>query len=88
MEITQRLIPKKYTHIRPGIPMNPRWVTVHETSNNKAGANAEAHARLLERGNTRTASWHFTVDDKQIIQHLPTNEIGWHAGEKKYCPIV
>lgn len=26
-------------------------------------------------------SWHFTVDDKQIYQHLPTNENGWHAGD-------
>ena len=27
------------------------------------------------------ASWHFTVDDKVIYQHLPLTENGWHAGD-------
>ena len=26
-------------------------------------------------------SWHYTVDDGTIIQHLPLNEIGYHAGD-------
>ena len=51
----------------------------------RAGANAENHAKYLYKqateGTFRTASWHFTVDDKQIYQHLPTNENGWHAGD-------
>jgi len=25
-------------------------------------------------------SWHYTVDDKRVVKHLPTNEKGWHAG--------
>ncbi|WP_250540012.1 hypothetical protein, partial [Bacillus subtilis] len=24
-------------------------------------------------------SWHFTVDDSVIYQHLPIDENGWHA---------
>src|SRR5690606_16723827 len=31
----------------------------------------------------RVASWHFTVDSKSIYQHVPTNEVAWHAGTKE-----
>ncbi|MCH5586325.1 N-acetylmuramoyl-L-alanine amidase [Shimazuella sp. AN120528] len=81
MEIKQRLIPTKYTNIRPRIKLVPKYITVHETANVSRGADAAAHASLLERGNSRTASWHFTCDDHQIIQHIPENEVSWHAGD-------
>lgn len=82
MEIIQRFIPNQFTRIRPGFPLKPEYITVHETDNTARGANAEAHARLLEAGNReRVASWHFTVDDHSIYQHIPTNEVAWHAGD-------
>lgn len=82
MNIIQKLIPTKYTRIRPGIKMTPKYITIHETANTSKGANAKAHANLLYNGNqSRVASWHFTVDDKEIYQHLPTNEVGYHAGD-------
>lgn len=81
MNIQQQFIPISHKKTRPGIKMSPKYITVHETGNTANGANAKAHANLLSRGNTRTASWHFTVDDKEIYQHLPTNEVGWHAGD-------
>jgi N-acetylmuramoyl-L-alanine amidase len=61
--------------------MNPKYITVHTTGNRSAGANALAHANLQYKGNSRTASWHFTCDDKEIYQSIPTNEVGWHAGD-------
>lgn len=81
MEIRQRLIPKQFKQIRPQIRMKPQYITVHETDNHDKGANAEAHARLLERGNSRVASWHYTVDEKGAIQHLPDTEVAWHSGD-------
>jgi N-acetylmuramoyl-L-alanine amidase len=82
MNIIERLIPTKYKRIRPQIKMTPAYITVHETDNSNKGADAEAHARFLASGNQeRVASWHFTVDDKSIYQHVPTNEIAWHAGD-------
>lgn len=38
------------------------------------------HARYEKNPETPT-SWHFTVDEKEIYQHLPLNENGWHAGD-------
>jgi len=68
---------------RPGYKMTPRYITIHDTANPNIGADAKAHARYL-KGSTAAAipaSWHFTVDDSVIIQHLPLNENGWHAGD-------
>ena len=48
---------------------NPRkFITLHMTGNRSVGADAQAHANLQSNGNTRDASWHWQVDDKQAIQ--------------------
>ncbi len=68
---------------RPGYKLVPRYVTIHDTANPGAGANARAHANYLKGSAAAAipASWHFTVDDRLIVQHLPLDENGWHAGD-------
>jgi N-acetylmuramoyl-L-alanine amidase len=66
---------------RPGCKMEARYITIHDTANTRAGADARAHARYLKTYPDLIASWHFTVDDKEIYQHLPLKENGWHAGD-------
>ncbi|ETF00020.1 N-acetylmuramoyl-L-alanine amidase [Bacillus thuringiensis] len=67
---------------RPGYAMNPRYITIHTTANKNAGADARAHAQFVNNGGgSAGVSWHFTVDDLRIVQHLPLNENGWHAGD-------
>ncbi|WJY27497.1 peptidoglycan recognition protein family protein [Sporosarcina trichiuri] len=58
------------------------YITVHETDNTSRGADANAHARLQASGNSRQASWHITVDDKQAIRSFDDSAICWHAGAK------
>lgn len=80
MEIIQSIVPKSVKNVRPGIAMSPKYITIHNTANEKA--DAMAHAKYLLNGaGGASKSWHFTVDDKVIVQHLPTNEVGWHAGD-------
>jgi N-acetylmuramoyl-L-alanine amidase CwlA len=86
MNIIQRLIPAYNTETRPGLKMDPKYITIHETDNTSTGADAEAHARLQERGNTRIASWHLQVDDHEIIQSIPFNEVAWAAGDGRDGP--
>lgn len=76
------LIPKNNTSSRPAYEMNPTSITVHNTGNSKKGANAEMHTEYVDN-TTAYVSWHFTVDDKQIIQELPIIESAWHAGDGK-----
>lgn len=82
MNIIQDLIPKGRRN-RTGYEMKPEYITVHDTANTRKGADALAHARYLKSDFAANApvSWHFTVDDKQIVQHLPLDENGWHAGD-------
>lgn len=67
---------------RPGTRLHPTHITVHNTDNSSAGADAQAHARYLKGPDARArkVSWHYTADDSAVIQHLPDNEVGWHAG--------
>jgi N-acetylmuramoyl-L-alanine amidase CwlA len=81
MEIKQKLIPASDKAHRPGYKLVPKYITIHETDNTKSGADADAHARLQFNGNDRDASWHFQVDDKEIWQSIPTNEVGWACGD-------
>lgn len=82
VQIIVDLIPRGKTNVRPGLAMQPEYITIHETDNTKAGAGAKNHAQYLKNGaGGASKSWHFTVDDKEIYQHLPLNEVGWHAGD-------
>jgi N-acetylmuramoyl-L-alanine amidase len=62
-------------------PMNPKYITVHNTANTSQGATDEMHARYLKGIDWSNKSWHFTVDDDSATQHIPTNLNGWHAGD-------
>ncbi|MGM0814948.1 MAG: peptidoglycan recognition protein family protein [Bacillota bacterium] len=79
VKIIQAYIPK-HNRNRPGNVMKPLYITVHNTSNTARGADAASHAAFVARSSTGV-SWHYTVDDQVIYQHLPLNENGWHAGD-------
>lgn len=67
---------------RPGEKRKIKYVVIHETDNDKAGANAEAHNKFIHtNGQTQELSWHYTVDDHEIWHHIPDNETAFHAGD-------
>lgn len=57
------------------------YITIHETGNTSKGANARAHANLQSRGNSRQASWHWTVDDVEAVQSYEHTAQCWHSGK-------
>ena len=68
---------------RPGGLNLCSYLTIHETGNAARGADAAAHASYLKgdaAANT-LVSWHYTVDDHAIVQHLPDTETAYHAGD-------
>lgn len=81
MNIQELLIPTSNKKLRPRIKRIPIYITIHETDNPKAGADAEAHAKLQYKGNSRVASWHYSVDDKEIWRSIPDDEVGWACGD-------
>ncbi|MCY7665757.1 N-acetylmuramoyl-L-alanine amidase family protein, partial [Bacillus safensis] len=79
VKIIQDFISKSNRN-RSGNYMKPLYITVHNTANTAKGANAASHAAFVKRSST-AVSWHYTVDENVIYQHLPLNENGWHAGD-------
>lgn len=55
-------------------------IAIHQTGNVGKGANAEMHGKLQVNGNTRTAGWHYTVDDKEAVQSFPHSARVYHTG--------
>src|SRR5574344_1914227 len=62
---------------------NPKkYIVVHQTGNKRKGANAYMHARLQYNGNSRQASWHIQVDDKEAYQSFSYDDGLYHAGNR------
>ena len=82
LSIIQDLIPQGRAN-RPGGSNPDTYITIHETGNYATGANAAAHASWLKSDDAagKKISYHYTVDDHSIYQHLPDGERGYHAGD-------
>lgn len=79
--IRQAFIPATNAN-RPGHKIAPIGTVVHDTGNTSAGADADAHRQYVsgpQQGGTERTSYHFVVDDHEIIQLLPLDEMGHHA---------
>lgn len=84
MNIRQLLVPSTIaSKVTSGKGNARKKVCIHETANTSKGANADAHARLQYNGNSRQASWHWTVDDKEAVQSFTHDYRCWHAGTTK-----
>lgn len=65
-------------------------IIIHWTANTNRGANAMANRNYFNtkpyikdrNGNKIYASAHYVVDDRNIIQCLPDNEVGFHVGAR------
>lgn len=58
------------------------YITYHDTGNHTPGANALMHANYMvgaDNKNNRARSWHYTVDENQVIHHIPDNEVAWQG---------
>lgn len=77
--------PKGKRNVRTLTPLKaPFDIVVHNTANTAPTADAENHAKYLQNlevNDSQYVSWHFTVDENSIVQHLPLNERGYHAGD-------
>ena len=55
-----------------------RYVVVHDTAETRTNGTALSLGNWVE---TDDSSWHFAVDDKNIVQKIPMDEVAWHAGD-------
>lgn len=79
MQITINHIPIS-SKKRSKISMKSEYITVHGTGNEKSTAQNERDY-LTNPINTTEIGYHYVVDDQQIIECIPANEVAWHAGD-------
>lgn len=78
MEIKKAILTKSKQN-RPGRTNTMEYITIHETGNYALKADAQAHSSYL-RTTSAKVSWHYSVDENEIYQHIPDNEVAFHAG--------
>lgn len=77
MEVIQNLVsPSKYS-IKCPYAMNAEFFVVHNTANDASARDEIAYMI----GNNNQISFHYAVDDKEIVQGIPENRNAWHAGD-------
>lgn len=77
MKINKNLVPKTKYSIKAPYKMKPEFVIIHNTYNDASAKNEIAY---MIRNNNYT-SYHYAVDDKEIIQAIPHNRSSWNAGD-------
>lgn len=79
--IRKKLVPEaQAAKVTNGKGNTKKYIVVHETDNTRSGADADAHARLQANGNSRAASWQWTVDEKEAVQSFEHTWKCWAAG--------
>lgn len=71
------LVPQTKWNIKCPYPMAAEYITVHNTAND-ASANNEISYMI---SNNAEVSYHFAIDDKEVVQGIPLNRNAWHAGD-------
>ena len=77
MQVIKALIPSSKHKLKSPYSMNPEFFVVHNTANDATAANEIAYMAR----NDNQVSYHYAVDDKEIIQAIPENRNAWHAGD-------
>ena len=81
-------IPEKCQILPDLLPPEKKYIIIHNTGNPNPQCDAGWHDEYIHRQATekdfRQASWHLTVDDKEIFEHVPLYEAAWHASDTSY----
>ena len=77
MKIVQNLVPASKYSIKCPYSMVAEFIVVHNTANDASAANEVSYMI----GNNNQVSFHYAIDDKEIVQGIPENRNAWHAGD-------
>ena len=77
VDIRQNLVNSNKYNIKCPYEMNAEFIVVHNTAND-ASANNEIE---YMKSNNNKVSFHYAVDDTEIVQGIPENRNAWHAGD-------
>lgn len=77
VNIIKRIVPESKWSIKCPYEMTPTRIVVHNTANDATARNEIAYMT----NNDYETSFHYAVDDKEIVQGIEENRNGWHASD-------
>lgn len=77
MDIKQILVSEDKYSIKCPYEMQAEFIVVHNTAND---ASAENEIKYMISNNDKV-SFHYAIDDKEIVQGIPENRNSWNAGD-------
>ena len=77
MNIVKNLVSQSKYSVKCPYSMTPEFVVVHNTAND---ATAQNEVKYMISNNNQV-SFHFAVDDKEIVQGLPLDRNAWACGD-------
>ena len=77
MKITKNLVAESKYSIKCPYSMTPTRIIVHNTANDASAKNEIAY--MIRNDNE--VSFHYAVDDVEVVQGIPENRNTWNAGD-------
>ena len=77
VNIVRKIVPESRYYLKCPYEMTPTRIVVHNTANDATARNEISYMT----NNDYETSFHYAVDDKEIVQGLPENRNGWHASD-------
>lgn len=77
MNIIKNLVSTSKYNIKCPYAMTPSRIVVHNTANDASARNEIAYMI----GNNNEVSFHYAVDDKEVVQGIPEDRNAWHSGD-------
>lgn len=77
MNIIRNLVPQERYHIKCPYRMDAEFCVVHNTGNDAPATNEVAY--MIRNDNK--VSFHYAVDDVQVVQGIPESRNAWHCGD-------
>ena len=77
VNIIKQIVPESKYNIKCPYKMTPTRIVVHNTANDATARNEIAYMT----NNNNETSFHYAVDDKEIVQGIEENRNAWHASD-------
>lgn len=77
VNIIKQIVPESKYGIKCPYKMTPTRIVVHNTANDATARNEIAYMT----NNNNETSFHYAVDDKEIVQGIEENRNAWHASD-------
>lgn len=75
--LKQNLVSKDKYPLKCPYSMSAEFIVVHNTANDATAQNEVAY--MIRNDNQ--VSFHYAIDDREVVQGLPLNRNAWHAGD-------